>query len=405
MGDTKSGFNWSDGLGAVLGFANGFFNRSAQKSMNEANIAMQRETNELQHQMMQEQNDFNRNMAIEMFNMENDYNTPLAQVQRLREAGLNPAMMLGNGNMANTGDAMTPSGANVPTLTAPRVDKVPPLTMGLIDSLEALSRIQKNRSSAAKEDSETWKNYKKTDQEIQSLLADVKYKEALTTYQNLQTFLAEQFAPFERNANLKKLVEETKKIVAEASLAAAKGDTEKAQKDYIKVEEMFLRTQDSQLKAKFPYVLMTMRGQIKLLQEQAKTEGTKQELNRSSSQVNRGLSAIYQIQSELEGAKRDWMTNRSANEYGFPTESNLEKIFNTQFRQAISNLSKTDREAAKIDKEIDNLMLMARKNQKDLDWYEVERVWSMFIQFTEQNRKTAQTAISAVKPFSLNVDN
>lgn len=46
----------------------------------------------------------------ELWNMANQYNHPAQQVQRMQEAGLNPALMYGN--MASTGNATTPNSPN-----------------------------------------------------------------------------------------------------------------------------------------------------------------------------------------------------------------------------------------------------------------------------------------------------
>lgn len=62
----------------------------------------------IQRRTMREQNAFNaqeaqknRDYQTEMWNKQNEYNTPLAQRQRLKEAGLNPYMMLNGGSTGN----------------------------------------------------------------------------------------------------------------------------------------------------------------------------------------------------------------------------------------------------------------------------------------------------------------
>lgn len=66
----------------------------------------------IQRKMMREQNAFNaseaqknRDYQTEMWNKQNAYNTPLAQRQRLKEAGLNPYMMLNGGSSGNAQSA------------------------------------------------------------------------------------------------------------------------------------------------------------------------------------------------------------------------------------------------------------------------------------------------------------
>lgn len=65
----------------------------------------------------QQQNAFNaaeaqktRDWQEKMWNLNNEYNTPLAQVNRLQEAGLNPNLVYGNGTMQNV-SPMASSGA------------------------------------------------------------------------------------------------------------------------------------------------------------------------------------------------------------------------------------------------------------------------------------------------------
>lgn len=52
---------------------------------------------------------------LEMWNMQNDYNTPYNQMSRLKEAGLNPNLMYGQGN---TGNASSAPSYDAPTLGA-----------------------------------------------------------------------------------------------------------------------------------------------------------------------------------------------------------------------------------------------------------------------------------------------
>lgn len=78
-------------LGSVLG---GIFGNNSQQSANEANIRINRENNAFNERMMREQDALN----YEAWKRQNAYNTPSAQVQRLKEAGLNPYLMMSNGN-------------------------------------------------------------------------------------------------------------------------------------------------------------------------------------------------------------------------------------------------------------------------------------------------------------------
>ena len=57
---------------------------------------------------------------VKMWNMQNEYNAPSAQVQRLKDAGLNPNLMYGNGTAATGNSPQMPQYA-APTLQVPQI--------------------------------------------------------------------------------------------------------------------------------------------------------------------------------------------------------------------------------------------------------------------------------------------
>lgn len=87
-------------LGNVIG---GLANHASQKSINQMN-------NEFNAVEAQKSRDF----QLEMWNRQNDYNSPSQQRSRLEAAGLNPYMMLNGGNAgeaSNAGSAQAASGS------------------------------------------------------------------------------------------------------------------------------------------------------------------------------------------------------------------------------------------------------------------------------------------------------
>lgn len=73
--------------------------------------------------LLDRQNQYNKEMAewsfnrdVDMWNRQNVYNSPVEQMKRLKEAGLNPNLMYGNGS-ASTGNA-----TGAPTMNAPASD-------------------------------------------------------------------------------------------------------------------------------------------------------------------------------------------------------------------------------------------------------------------------------------------
>lgn len=84
------------GAGALLGgsIIGSSSSASAQSKANETNLQIARETNAANAALAQQQQNWN----IDLWNMQNDYNTPAAQMQRYKDAGLNPNLIYGSGS-------------------------------------------------------------------------------------------------------------------------------------------------------------------------------------------------------------------------------------------------------------------------------------------------------------------
>lgn len=89
-------------IGAGSGLLSGIFGSSAQASANRTNIQLQREAQAWNESM---------------WNKQNEYNTPAAQIQRMREAGLNPALMYSQGNVGNAESVKPVAPAQVQPIT------------------------------------------------------------------------------------------------------------------------------------------------------------------------------------------------------------------------------------------------------------------------------------------------
>lgn len=122
------------GLGsALLGGIGGLL---GQSSTNKTNLQIARETNEQNYRIWQEQKAHNKDMfnlenqanidmfnmqnqaAIDMWNMQNAYNDPSAQVERLKNAGLNPLNVLNSSGTASGNATSAPSVGNLSSATA-----------------------------------------------------------------------------------------------------------------------------------------------------------------------------------------------------------------------------------------------------------------------------------------------
>ena len=157
-------------LGTVLG---GIFGSKSQNSANAANLQINRENNAFNERMMQKQLDYNN----DMWNKQNAYNTPSAQVQRLKEAGLNPYLMMSNGNQIGT--ASSANSASMASASGnPNMQAYDP-SSGISNGVNAIGGAIANYISMKKAESEISKmNFenKLLEQQIISMSKDNEYK-------------------------------------------------------------------------------------------------------------------------------------------------------------------------------------------------------------------------------------
>ena len=135
-----------NGVSSLLGAGVGAY---SQSSTNDANKAIARETNAMQERMFHEQLAYN----TEMWHKNNDYNTPSAQAQRYRAAGMNPyIMMSGQGGIGLS--ASPAAGTNVPQMQRAEMQAYDPTGafiaagQGFSDGRLKQSEIDKNNAEA-----------------------------------------------------------------------------------------------------------------------------------------------------------------------------------------------------------------------------------------------------------------
>lgn len=131
----------ASGLGGTIGEI------YSQKKANETNIKLAREAQ--QHE-------------IDMWKMANEYNLPQAQMERLREAGLNPNLVYGSGNV-------TATTSNVPKAHRATVDSVlknyQDPTPQVLSALGAYTDLKKQNAMVDNVNSATWLNHQKASNE------------------------------------------------------------------------------------------------------------------------------------------------------------------------------------------------------------------------------------------------
>lgn len=141
-------------------------------------------------------------MAMKSWQLANDYNHPIQQMQRLKAAGLNPNLVYGSGSVAgNTTSAPSLVGGGVSTKTESAIrglNQVLSFAQGKanIDQTRASTQASAaaagaSSAQAANLNAQTAINTTKAQYEQDALIADIDYKRALARETNAKADMAE----------------------------------------------------------------------------------------------------------------------------------------------------------------------------------------------------------------------
>lgn len=358
--DAASGGLFS--LGASL--LNGISNSNSQKAANEANLKIAQMNNDTQLQMMRENNEFNKQQAIDMFNMQNEYNDPAAQMQRLRAAGINPAAAFGDGGVSASSGVASGSPASsvgVPSLTSPVMQPVPSVTAGLLEGLLSLSKVKSNNSSSSLNDANASRINTLVDAELSNLLADKKYKDVQTSYLEFQSNMDRLYQGLERGTRISKITAEIKNLGAEFTNLLLQGDYVKARTAFEKANTLLTNSRNAQVKQETPILIENLKRTGQLILAQANAQN-------ASALASRASANLTNEQAENIRLLRD-DTVRLTRAIAKEKESNARVASSTVMQQIEHWKNKVvfdEKQKAQMDEAI-------RRAKKDNDWYEVDK--------------------------------
>lgn len=161
----------SGGINLIGGALNSLFGRKTSKD----NAKAQYKYNKL----LQDQA-FAHN--VDMWNRQNEYNTPANQMARLKSAGLNPNLMYGQGNVGNAG---SPPQYDAPSVT-------PHLEPFQIPQISVIETIQKLMSNA-----QLIKNAKRQGDYLSAKTANTEVDSMLKSYNSLASFIKSKNLAFD----------------------------------------------------------------------------------------------------------------------------------------------------------------------------------------------------------------
>lgn len=185
-----------------------------------------------QRELMREQMDFQssenekaRNWQEEQwqkqFDLTNAYNTPEAQAERLRQAGINPLVAF-EGAQSTSGSASSIGTPSTSHTASPVPDYSGVLTSGY-NNLRSLTDTLKTLSDTRGQHIENSRLGSKLDTEIEETLARIDNEKAKTEYQRLVTQLETVFGFAMRSKELQKIQSELYRNIADSQLAIAQG--------------------------------------------------------------------------------------------------------------------------------------------------------------------------------------
>lgn len=178
-------------IGAGASLLGNVFGAASTRSTNSNNYRIAQMNNEWSEKMMQKQMDYN----TQMWNAQNEYNSPSNQVKRLKAAGINPALALGN---VSTGSAQGVSSPSLPSPSGATMQPFHPDFSSIGDSLMTAyslegQRKQQDAQSRFLDTQSDWYAAKAA-ADISKVVAETDSHTAKTYWQKVQNQYARGFA-------------------------------------------------------------------------------------------------------------------------------------------------------------------------------------------------------------------
>lgn len=266
---------------------------ASEANKNQFDIA--RMNNQMQLDAMRENNAFNKQSAIDMFNLEAAYNTPEAQKQRLLQAGLNPATMYGSSSAANTVNASTPSASSsgispsMPSMSVPTMQTPPSVLNTMFGNMESISRVISNIARSALDLTTKRSTASKLQAELDNIFANTKYTEAKTYNQEYNNMLDSIFAAGERTRRARKENEEIKNLSAQYLVACQQKDNIAADTALKQVTAAYQKTNNELLQQQTPILIENLKKQGKLLEAQTGAARAQEAAGYATAEYNKQL--------------------------------------------------------------------------------------------------------------------
>ena len=313
-------------VGGALG---GLFNNKSVDKTNQANLSNMQLYNQNQIDLAKMNNKFNRDMWLE----QQAYNTPANQLQRYRDAGINPYMALGN---ISSGNAESAVQGTLPNTSAPP-NMIPRDYSFVGDTVSRAASTALDAAAAVKTANESTGQKLDNDFNAETFMSRVKER---INQGRLSGYVADlnkgQLNLFNKTySNQVKLsdmsVRQAQQDIIESQSRIAKM---KAETSLVELSKILTSTQTEKLRyyldKEAPLQLENLRKSGRLIDQQALTEISKRALNRSQISLNyMNVETLDNVLSyQLQSMALDNQSKAISNGFAIDTyAANLNKSF------------------------------------------------------------------------------
>ena len=205
-------------VNTAVGIRQNSYNAHLQEEQNALNRDWQTQEAEKARQYNTQERLASQQFAVDMMNKQNEYNTPVNQASRLRQAGLNPALAMG-GNVQSVSASSSPSSPQsspMPSQVAGISPVSQPLDLQIPSILNGVGSFYKNLADAKKTGVDTDVMLNSFDALVRSNILDVETKGLANNILSIDKDIKEHT----KDAAISKAWDESKKAMYDALLAS-----------------------------------------------------------------------------------------------------------------------------------------------------------------------------------------
>lgn len=394
---------WTAAIGGGLGIIGGLFQGYNNRKINEMNIAMQRETNALNERLFRENMSYQHNEridqdtrnwkhAIDMFNMENAYNSPEQQVKRMIAAGLNPAALAGASAAGNSSMGSPSMGSSVgvgtPQLESPRAQMYDVGAQNIFGNMVTLTQAIGNLAGASKDNQSA--------KEIETLLAAKLRGLNLSNEQlELQKNLLFEFGSKTKQAEYELLTAQASLAASQIALNDEMTNTEKEKQfnliadSLLKDAQRFLTKKELQVfLEKFNLWKREVNSRIMVNKSVYSLNQSGVRLNNQRVVTEQALQSLYHSQENLNNSIKQLNENQNAYEQQTLQTRILQQMEETSQAELFTEEEKQNLDYAKAQAEI----AMYENDMKKYNWW-----INQYYRWVDNTCKVVKTGVDAIK--------